>query len=245
MAKGTTTKSKRKAKAKHSKATTKSAKTAKKRVKRKTTKKARASSGKKASAKGKGAVKASKPAPKKRATKAVAKAATAKVTAKKTAAASKRRGASRSTKPTAGPTTVDAPAADPKPIPKTRLSQKQLGEFKYLLLAKRAELQGNVVNMTDQALQRSEGGEGGSSSMPIHMADLGSDNWEKEFTLDLIASEQALVKEIDEALARIENRTYGVCVATHKPITLARLRAKPWAKYCIEYARKREEGRLP
>jgi RNA polymerase-binding transcription factor DksA len=113
------------------------------------------------------------------------------------------------------------------------------------LLAKRAELQGNVVNMTDQALQRGEGSDGGSSSMPIHMADLGSDNWEKEFTLDLIASEQALVKEIDEALARIENRTYGVCVATHKPITLARLRAKPWAKYCIEYARKREEGRLP
>lgn len=245
MAKRTTTKSKRKAKAKRSKATAKSAKTAKKRVKRKTVKKTRTSSRKKASAKAKGAMKASKPARKKRATKAAAKAATAKVTAKKTAAASKRRGASRSARPTAASTTGDAPAADPKPVPKTRLSQKQLGEFRYLLLAKRAELQGNVVNMTDQALQRSEGGDGGSSSMPIHMADLGSDNWEKEFTLGLIASEQALVKEIDEALARIENRTYGVCVATHKPITLARLRAKPWAKYCIEYARKREEGRLP
>ncbi|UCC28832.1 MAG: TraR/DksA C4-type zinc finger protein [Phycisphaerales bacterium] len=79
--------------------------------------------------------------------------------------------------------------------------------------------------------------------MPIHMADLGSDNWEKEFTLGLIASEQALVREIDEALERIENKTYGICLATRKRISKARLRAKPWAKYCIEYARAREEGR--
>ena len=49
--------------------------------------------------------------------------------------------------------------------------------------------------------------------------------------------------EIDDALERIENKTYGVCVATHRPISDARLLAKPWAKYCIEYARAREEGR--
>jgi RNA polymerase-binding transcription factor DksA len=77
------------------------------------------------------------------------------------------------------------------------------------------------------------------------MADLGSDNWEKEFTLGLIASEQALVREIDEALARIKDKTYGVCLATHKRISKARLRAKPWAKYCIQYARAREEGYAP
>jgi len=133
----------------------------------------------------------------------------------------------------------------PKPIPKTRLSDKYLREFEEMLLIKRAELAGDVVNLTEQALQSNEGGDGASSSMPIHMADLGSDNWEKEFTLGLIDNEKALVKEIDEALQRIKNRTYGVCIATRRPITLARLRAKPWAKYTIEYARKREEGRLP
>ena len=79
--------------------------------------------------------------------------------------------------------------------------------------------------------------------MPIHMADLGTDTWEKEFTLGLIANEQARVREIDAALERIANKTYGVCLATHKKIQDARLRAKPWAKYCIEYARAREEGR--
>ena len=79
--------------------------------------------------------------------------------------------------------------------------------------------------------------------MPIHMADLGTDNWEQEFTLGLIANERDRIRDIDEALARIENKTYGICIATRKRISRARLRAKPWAKYCIEYARALEEGR--
>ena len=81
--------------------------------------------------------------------------------------------------------------------------------------------------------------------MPFHMADVGTDNWEQEFTLGLIANERALVHEIDDALERIEDRTYGVCMATHRAIDNARLRAKPWAKYCIEYARLRDLGRVP
>ncbi|MHC4234990.1 MAG: TraR/DksA family transcriptional regulator, partial [Planctomycetota bacterium] len=83
------------------------------------------------------------------------------------------------------------------------------------------------------------------SSMPIHMADIGSDNWEQEFTLGLIDNERLLLREIDEALQRINANTYGICLATRKPISAARLRAKPWAKYCIEYARLREQGRVP
>ena len=97
--------------------------------------------------------------------------------------------------------------------------------------------------LTDEALNSKGHGPGEQTSMPIHMADLGSDNWEQEFTLGLIANERALVREIDEALARIANKIYGICLATHKRISKARLRAKPWAKYCIEHARALEEGR--
>ena len=139
---------------------------------------------------------------------------------------------------------VASPPEHPAPV-KTYLSAKELKEFKALLLAKRAELAGDVENLTAQALNRKSGGVNEQSSMPIHMADLGSDTWEQDFTLGLIANEQALVREIDDALSRIEDRTYGICVATDKPISLERLRAKPWAKYCIEYARLREEGRAP
>ncbi len=126
------------------------------------------------------------------------------------------------------------------------MSDAQLEEFKQGLLDKRRELVGDVDNLTAEALRfrRSEAA-GDLSSMPIHMADIGSDNWEQEFTLGLIGNERALLREIDDALQRIADRTYGVCLGTGKRIALSRLRAKPWAKYCIEYARLHEQGRLP
>ena len=132
-----------------------------------------------------------------------------------------------------------------RPLPKTRLTDRQLEEFRQLLLKKRAELAGDVRQLTREALNQTGGAPKDTSSMPIHMADLGSDNWEQEFTLGLIANERTRVQEIDEALGRIDNKTYGICLATHRRISLARLRAKPWAEYCIDYARLRDEGRIP
>ena len=82
-----------------------------------------------------------------------------------------------------------------RPSPKTHLTAKQLGGFKDLLLSKRAELAGDVRRLADEALNRKNRGGGENSSMPIHMADLGSDNWEQDFTLGLIANEEALVRE--------------------------------------------------
>ncbi|HOJ73126.1 MAG TPA: TraR/DksA C4-type zinc finger protein [Phycisphaerae bacterium] len=125
---------------------------------------------------------------------------------------------------------------------RSHLTPEELAEFRQILLDKRRELVDDMVNLEDEA--RRSGGDGGSasSSMPIHMADLGTDTWEQEFTLNLIEKGRTMVREIDEALERIENKTYGTCLATGKPISKARLRVKPWAKYCIEYARKREMG---
>jgi len=165
--------------------------------------------------------------------------------AAKSTAATKARGTASPAPPA---TSVDLGgitlAAPNRKLPKTRLTPKQLQEFQDLLLAKRSEVAGDVEQLTDVALSRKAPG-GASTGMPIHMADIGSDNWEQEFTLGLIASERNLVREIDEALERIQNRTYGICLATHRRISVARLRAKPWAKYCIEYARLRDEGKLP
>ncbi|HOB75395.1 MAG TPA: TraR/DksA family transcriptional regulator [Phycisphaerae bacterium] len=131
--------------------------------------------------------------------------------------------------------------AEETEIRKTHLSEAELEEFRQLLLEKRRELVGDMNNLSDEA--RRTGAPGGTfSSMPIHMADLGSDTWEQELTLGLIENERGLLREIDEALDRIQKKTYGICMATNKPIAKARLRFKPWAKYCIEYAMKREQG---
>jgi len=132
-----------------------------------------------------------------------------------------------------------------RPVPKTYLTPAELQEFKQLLLDKRRELSGDVDKLSRGIADQKAQAGGAHSTMPIHMADLGSDNWEQEFNLGLIANERGRIREIDDALARIDDKTYGVCLATHKKITHARLRAKPWAKFCIEHARAREEGRMP
>jgi RNA polymerase-binding protein DksA len=126
---------------------------------------------------------------------------------------------------------------------KNHLSAADIERFKQILLEKRHEIVGDVTEIQDEALKKSRlDASGDLSSMPIHMADIGTDNYEQEFALGLLDGERKLLREIDEALERIEQGTYGICIATDKPIAIARLEAKPWAKYCVEYARKLEEG---
>lgn len=138
-------------------------------------------------------------------------------------------------------TTAELVRPRERPLRKTRLTPEELNTFRDLLLAKRNELLGTVTQLRDDALHKSRQESAGDlSSMPIHMADIGSDNWEQEFTLGLLANESVLLREIEEALQRIEDGTYGVCLGTNKHIQKRRLRAKPWAKYCIEYARELE-----
>ena len=133
-----------------------------------------------------------------------------------------------------------------KRIKRTRkngLTKQEIECFKDLLLIKRREIVGDVNEIHDEALKKSRlEASGDLSSMPIHMADLGTDNYEQEFALELMDSERKLLRKIDEALERIHNKTYGICEGTGKPIAKARLDAKPWARYSVEYARKQEQG---
>jgi DnaK suppressor protein len=117
---------------------------------------------------------------------------------------------------------------------KTKLTKKELDEYRTLLLLKRRQLVGMLSGMEDEAL-RSSGGN--LSTMPLHMADIGTDTFDQDFTLGMAETERALLDEIDAAIGRIEDKTYGVCQLTGKPIPKTRLEAKPWAKYSIEAAK--------
>jgi len=128
---------------------------------------------------------------------------------------------------------------------KDRLSTADIEHFEQMLLLKRREIISNVNEMEDETLKKSRlDASGDLSSMPIHMADIGTDNYEQEFALGLMDSERKLLKEIDDALQRIEQKTYGICEGTGKPIPKARLEAQPWARYCVEYARMLEQGQV-
>jgi RNA polymerase-binding protein DksA len=118
---------------------------------------------------------------------------------------------------------------------------KELEFFRDLLLAKRREIVGDMSSMEREAL-RSSGGTN-LSNLPLHMADMGTDNYEQEFTLGLMEKDRKLLRDLNDGLAKIQDGTFGLCEGTGKPISKARLEAQPWARYSIEYARKLE-GRL-
>jgi RNA polymerase-binding transcription factor DksA len=117
---------------------------------------------------------------------------------------------------------------------KTRLTTKELNEYKAILLEARSELIDRVTGLEEDAL-RSSGGN--LSNMPIHMADIGTDTFDQDLAIGMAETERELLREIDEALDRVVGKTYGVCQLTGKPIPKTRLDAKPWAKYTIESAR--------
>lgn len=122
------------------------------------------------------------------------------------------------------------------------MNKKELEEFKKILLHRRTQLSGEVDKLADGALrQNTQEATGDLSSMPIHMADVASDNFEKELNLDFIQMESAELRNVDEALARIEQGTFGACESCGKPISKTRLRAVPHAQLCIECKRE-EEG---
>jgi len=125
------------------------------------------------------------------------------------------------------------PEAEAKPV-KTKLTAKELRYYRDLLLVKRAELVGDLSAMEAAAL---EARVGNLSNLPIHMADIGTDTYDQDFILGLAEKERQRMAEIDDALRRIADKTYGICQMTGKPIPKARLNAKPWAKYTIEAAR--------
>jgi RNA polymerase-binding protein DksA len=195
----------------------------------------------------KSAKKTSKKSPGK-STKKAGKKATKKASAKKTASSKKKSSKkaakkSSASKKTSGKSKASSSSTAKARLPKSPLNKTQRKEFKGLLLEKRRSLIGDMNGMTAGALGRNlQDSSGDLSNMPTHPADIGSDNFEQEFNLGLLESERQLLVEINEALERIENGTYGICLGTGEPIGLPRLKARPWCKYGIEYQRMIEKG---
>ena len=79
----------------------------------------------------------------------------------------------------------------------------------------------------------------------LHMADSGTDNFDRDFALSLLSSDQDAIYEIEEALKRIEKNTYGICELSGKPIPRARLEAIPWTRFTVQaQAQLEREGAL-
>jgi RNA polymerase-binding protein DksA len=126
-----------------------------------------------------------------------------------------------------------------KRINKNILTASEIKEFKALLLEKLDEILDNVFCMEQETLKKDRTD---LSNIPFHMADAGTDTYELENTLGLMDNERKLIMEIQDALGRIEDGTYGICEGNNEPIPKARLRAIPWARYCVNCASMLEKG---
>jgi DnaK suppressor protein len=123
------------------------------------------------------------------------------------------------------------------------MKKAEMKAFKEQLLVLRARLRGDVTAMADAALRKTRSEANGDlSSMPIHMADIGSDNYEQEFTLSLMQTDEMTLESIEAAIERIEDGVFGLCEDCAGPISKARLNAIPYTPLCIKCAQKLERG---
>ena len=123
------------------------------------------------------------------------------------------------------------------------MTKTELQTYRDILLTLGQRLNGDVFHLADEAL-RARGGEasGSLSNAPLHMADLGTDNFEQEFTFSLLQNQQQALDEIRLAVQRIDDGTFGQCEECHNPIPKARLQALPYTRHCVECARKLQQS---
>jgi len=123
----------------------------------------------------------------------------------------------------------------------TPFSAKELEYFRNLILEKRTAAQEDIDRMRNLLEDAREAGQN-DSAYSFHMADAGTDAMEREKLYLMIARQQKYVGYLNRALDRIENKVYGVCKVTGKPISKERLEAVPHTEISIEA--KRQQGRV-
>jgi RNA polymerase-binding transcription factor DksA len=169
--------------------------------------------------------------PVKAAPKSTAK--TAKPAATKPAAVNKTVANKAPEKKSPAKAVAKAPAAAPKPAERevTKLAPFLEKQREKLLLLKDTLLD-SMNGVARDSLRSQTGGD--ASAFGMHQADAGSDAYDRDFALSLLSQEQDSLYEIDQALKRLENGTYGICEMSGKQIPKARLEALPFTRYTVE-----------
>jgi len=117
-----------------------------------------------------------------------------------------------------------------------KMKKAEVKPFKEMLLVLRARLRGDVSTLADAALSNAGGGRNGNSSVPSHIADMGSDTFEQDNTILLMNNEGETLVQIEGALERVESGVYGSCLECSGKIPKMRLKAIPYTPYCVKCA---------
>ena len=179
-----------------------------------------------------------KKAPAKKAVKKVAKPAPAKKAAKKAAPKALPKSVAKKLPP-------PPPPPPPRKVKPARAFNKTELQFFRAQLQKQLDLiQGNLTALAGDNLKRSPiEASGDISAHSTHMADQGTDNFDRELALNLASSRQESLYDIEDALRRADEGTYGACESCGGAIELPRLKALPFAKKCMSCQNAAERGR--
>ncbi|HEY9250971.1 MAG TPA: TraR/DksA C4-type zinc finger protein, partial [Rariglobus sp.] len=134
-------------------------------------------------------------------------------------------------------------AQQPAPDDSEEIPEK-FRRYYRLLLDLRNHLTGQIDTHSEETLKRSSKDDAGDlSSYGQHMADAGTDTFDRDFALSLVSSEQEALSEVEAAVKRIKDGTYGLCEITQKPIAKERLLAVPFTRYSAEAQKNIERNR--
>lgn len=125
---------------------------------------------------------------------------------------------------------------------KKKLTKKELKDFKKIVLKKKEETLDELKHISDDTLKKSQKEASGDiSGYTYHMADVATDNYDREFSLGLASNERKSLYELEDALKRIEEGDFGICDGCKGTITKVRLKAVPSARLCIKCQKKKEK----
>ncbi len=122
-----------------------------------------------------------------------------------------------------------------------KLPKTILRKYKELLIKERERVGGELSHIAETTLNKSQRESSGDlSGYAYHMADMASDDYERDFSLGRATDEQKMLYLIDEAMKRIRDGTYGSCLQCGKPIPSRRLAALPYSESCIDCQKLKE-----
>jgi RNA polymerase-binding protein DksA len=125
---------------------------------------------------------------------------------------------------------------------KKKYTKKDLGDFKKIILAKKEDILEDIKHVSEDTLKKSQKDAAGDiSGYTYHMADVATDTYDREFSLSLASNESELLYELDDALKKIEEGSFGICEQCKSLITKIRLRAVPQARLCVKCQEKKEK----
>ena len=125
---------------------------------------------------------------------------------------------------------------------KKKFTKKDLIDFKKIALKRKEELLDGIKHISEDTLHKSQKDASGDiSGYAYHMADVATDTYDREFSLGLASNERKTLYELDDALKKIEEGTFGVCEDCQCLITKVRLKAVPYARLCVKCQHKREK----